>query len=957
MSDRVTKVRLSATVAEYVSGMEKAAKATRDVTSETQKLEAQKEVLDAVGKGALAVGAMAAAGVALAVAKFAEFDAQMSAVQAATHESASNMAALRDAALEAGADTVFSATEAAQAVEELGKAGVETKDVLGGGLKGALDLAAAGQINVADAAETAASAMTQFGLAGKDVPHIADLLAAGAGKAQGSVGDLSAALNQSGLVASQMGLSIEETVGTLAAFASAGLVGSDAGTSLRAMLLRLANPTDEAKAALDELGISLYNASGEFVGTQSLAGQLEQKLSGLTEAQKNQTLALVFGQDAIRGANILMRESSRGIEEWTDKVNDSGYAAETAELRMNNLSGDIEKLGGAFDTALIKSGSAANDSLRSLVQTATAAVDAFGEAPDGVQQATLLIGGLTAAVGLAGGTFLLAVPKVAAFKASLAAMGAAGQRASATMGTLSKTAGVLVALELATAVRGWSNSMTGATKSARALEEQLEKTKAISSEVKSALDSGEFRLEGLSAAKGNLQALTGDMSDFNNVLADFYNGPGGTVFEFATLWSADTSLGRAKSNITELDQALAGLVSSGNAEKAAAAWEELVSMTDGSESSLRKLKDMFPQYMDAQDGASESTEAATKATVDYADAVEQASAASQAWRDEVAAADGSFISLTGAYDSVIQKNQEYAQATADATDDAGDSWSDYYDGVSVVFSDYLAELEAQVQAQEDWESNMILLAGKVSQGTLDELAKMGPEAAPLVAQMVNASDDELAKMDELFAQRSQEATGAFATKLDESQTVIKAASGQLGAEAAAEIAQKLASGTSTVEQIVKEYGLKIEGMRPQVKIGTEEAQANLDAFFESNNGRTVFLNSRVATGPGGTGGQVFGSAVGNMFAYDNGGFATGFYSGGTPLYKFAEPETRWEAFISGKQGMEERNRGIALEAYRRLGGEMGSVTNNYRFDVRTIDQDPLTQARVLGREFSRAVAG
>jgi TP901 family phage tail tape measure protein len=88
---------------------------------------------------------------------------------------------------------------------------VSTADVLGGGLKGALDLAAAGQLSVGEASETAASAMTQFGLKGAAVPHIADLLAAGAGKAQGSVHDMGMALNQSGLVAHQFGLSVEDT--------------------------------------------------------------------------------------------------------------------------------------------------------------------------------------------------------------------------------------------------------------------------------------------------------------------------------------------------------------------------------------------------------------------------------------------------------------------------------------------------------------------------------------------------------------------------------------------------------------------------------------------------------------------------------------------------------------------------------------------------------------------------
>jgi TP901 family phage tail tape measure protein len=114
----------------------------------------------------------------------------MSAVSAATHAPAPRCAKLRAAALQAGKDTQYSATQAADGITQLSKAGVSTANILGGGLKGALSLAAAGQIDVGEAAETAASAMTQFKLSGDQVPHVADLLAAAAGKAQGSVHDM-----------------------------------------------------------------------------------------------------------------------------------------------------------------------------------------------------------------------------------------------------------------------------------------------------------------------------------------------------------------------------------------------------------------------------------------------------------------------------------------------------------------------------------------------------------------------------------------------------------------------------------------------------------------------------------------------------------------------------------------------------------------------------------------------
>jgi TP901 family phage tail tape measure protein len=434
---RTTRVSLVAEVSGYISGMDRAARATRETGSEAERLSQRRDGIQALGTAMFAVGTLAAAGVALAVAKYAEFDAQMSSVQAATHETTENMALLRDAAIEAGASTVFSATEAAQAIEELAKAGVSTTDILGGGLAGALDLASAGGLDVASAAEIAATAMTQFGLAGTKVPHIADLLAAGAGKAQGSVEDLSNALNQGGLVASQTGLTIEETTGALAAFASAGLTGSDAGTSFKSMLQRLTPQSAEARDAMDELGISAYDAQGNFIGLEAFAGNLQTSLQDLTVEQRNAALATIFGSDAVRGASVLYNQGASGIGSWIAKVDDSGYAAETARLKLDNLKGDIEKLGGAFDTALIQTGSSANGVLRNLVQTVTFLVDSFGSAPPQLLAANLGLVVLVASIGLVGGGVLLALPKIVEFRAALALVGVAGRTAAIGIGIFS----------------------------------------------------------------------------------------------------------------------------------------------------------------------------------------------------------------------------------------------------------------------------------------------------------------------------------------------------------------------------------------------------------------------------------------------------------------------------------------------------------------------------------------
>lgn len=470
MADRSVAVKLLANVTGFVSGMRTAQTAATDfATKGLDKIGAHEQSIRTLTTGVGALGLAMVGFAGLAVKKFADFDEAMSSVQASTMESAENMALLREAALDAGQRTVYSATEAAAAIEELAKAGISTADILGGGLDGALDLAAAGQLAVADAAEIAASAMTQFGLGGEDVTHIADLLAAGAGKAQGGVQDLGAALNQSGLVASQMGLSLEETVGSLTAFASAGLVGSDAGTSFRAMLLRLANPTGKSAKLMDELGISVYNAQGEFIGMEGLAGQLQDRLGGLSQEQRNAALATIFGQDAIRTSAILYEQGAEGVAEWTAAVDDQGYAAEVAASRLDNLKGDLEQLGGAFETWLIRLGEGGDGALRGLVQGVTDVVDSMGDMPPAAQQAMLAIAG-------GGGLALLGVAALGKLtigindaRLAMKDLGISARGAGLAVG------GITAALGIATfAMMSWAQSVAEAKANAEGYQNTLD---------------------------------------------------------------------------------------------------------------------------------------------------------------------------------------------------------------------------------------------------------------------------------------------------------------------------------------------------------------------------------------------------------------------------------------------------------------------------------------------------
>lgn len=385
-------VRLMADTSQYEASLAKAGKSTEELAGGLEKSGSKTGI---VTKGITAAGlAVAAFGVA-SIKMAADFDEQMSTVQANSGATTAQLGQLREAALQAGASTVYTAAESAGAINDLAKAGMSVSDILSGGLTASLNLAAAGQMDVGNAAEYMSQALTMFHLSGKDATSTADALAAGADKAVGDVSDFGEALNNCGVMANSFGMNLQETVGVLGLFAQNGIVGAEAGTQLNSMLMKLANPASDAKSTMEELGISTHDASGKFVGMANLAGQLHDKLGSLTDQQRQQAEATIFGSYAIKGAGIIMDAGKQGVEDWTKAVSDSGFAAQQASNKTNNLKGDLKMLESATQSAMTKIGEGAQGPLRKFTQGLTDLITDFGNLPAGVQQAIVLGASLT----------------------------------------------------------------------------------------------------------------------------------------------------------------------------------------------------------------------------------------------------------------------------------------------------------------------------------------------------------------------------------------------------------------------------------------------------------------------------------------------------------------------------------------------------------------------------------
>lgn len=389
-------IRLMADTASYEAAMTRAGSTARTVASGMENT-GRKSALIASGMTAAGL-AVAAFGVA-AVKMAADFDQQMSTVQANTGATSAQMDQLRAAAIEAGASTVYSASDSADAINDLGKAGMSVTDILTGGLSGALNLAASDGMAVGDAAEYMANALSMFHLKGSQASQVADTLAAGAGKAVGNVSDFGEALNNCGAQANSFGMNVQETTGVLALFAQNGTIGAEAGTQLNSMLMKLAAPSTEAANTMKELGISAYDAQHHFVGMANFAGQLQKAEKNLTDEQRNQANATIFGSYAIKAANYLYEAGESGVNKWTKAVSESGYAAEQAAAKNNNLKGDLENLSGSMESLMISVGEGAQGPLRKMVQGLDTLVDAFAGLPSGAQQTIVVMASLAGVFG------------------------------------------------------------------------------------------------------------------------------------------------------------------------------------------------------------------------------------------------------------------------------------------------------------------------------------------------------------------------------------------------------------------------------------------------------------------------------------------------------------------------------------------------------------------------------
>lgn len=356
--------------------------------------------MQSVGKGitSYVTAPIAALGTAavLAGAKFEEGMDKVAAISGATDD---QLAKLTDQAKMLGETTKFSATEAAGGMEFLAMAGFKTNDILDS-MPVLLDMAIAGNLGLAEAADIASNIMSGFGISAEESGHVADVLAAAASNANTNISQMGEAMKYLAPTSKVLGWSVEEASAAVMAFGDAGIQGGAAGQAFSSSMSRLAKPTKRMKNMMEDLKLEFFNAEGNMKTMPEVIGMLESKMSNMTGEQKASTLATLFGAEAFKHWAVLVDKGSDALQKNVEMLETAdGTSAKMAKTMADNAKGDFKAFLSALESVAITIYEKLQPSIRDLLQFITGLTRKFNELSPNAIKIALLIAGIAAAIG------------------------------------------------------------------------------------------------------------------------------------------------------------------------------------------------------------------------------------------------------------------------------------------------------------------------------------------------------------------------------------------------------------------------------------------------------------------------------------------------------------------------------------------------------------------------------
>lgn len=392
--------------------------------------------LQSTGVALLKLGGAAAIPLALATKTFAGFEREMSRVKALTGAAESEFESLNQKARELGKSTVFTAAEAAQAMSAFAQAGFKTNQIIAA-MKPTLDLAAAGQIDVAEAAKITIGIMAGMGIGADDLGGAVDVLVKAMTTAKTDITQLGDAMKYVGPIAKTAGISFAEVTAAIQELSNAGIDAQLAGTSLRGILLTLTSPSKEAAKTMDELGITVLDATGKMLPLANIVDQFNAALAGLGGGAKLGVIGKIFDTRQAAGFAQVLAAGGNQLRAFTKTLQGAtGTSSKIAAIQLDNIWGAAKIVISALQELQIVIGDALKTSIRKAADFVLNFINALSKWTDQNRQVVTTVAKVAAVVVATGATFLAASVAVKVLAFAFGVVPAAIAAASAALGVI-----------------------------------------------------------------------------------------------------------------------------------------------------------------------------------------------------------------------------------------------------------------------------------------------------------------------------------------------------------------------------------------------------------------------------------------------------------------------------------------------------------------------------------------
>lgn len=644
------------------------------------------EKLSAMGDALMPISAAAAAIGVAAVKTTADFDSSMSKVSAISGATGKDFDALRDKAREMGAETKFSASEAADAFTFMAMAGWKTEEMMQG-IDGIMSLSAADGLDLATTSDIVTDSLSAFGLTAKDSAHFADVLAAASTNANTNVSMMGETFKYAAPVAGALGFSVEDVATAVGLMANAGIKGSQAGTALRGWLTRMAKPTKESLNAMKFLDIEIQNTDGSMKSLSEIISYTKRQFDTLNEAEKAQYAAMLAGQNGMSGLLAIMNASEDDIEKLSKAIKTAnGTAKDMAETMQDNLNGQLTILKSQLSEAAISIGDALIPKIREATSVVQSATDWFNNLSAEEKQLAINAGIATAAAApllkVIGGFLTVggkAVENIGGLVKTIGEMGGVANYLNSVLGMTSVQLGLVAAplVVLAAAFVDANSKITGLDSNLISLKDRIATT---AGEIEANGNALQVWTDGIEAVSDNIEYSDRVLEHWRKQLNKCYDANGELK---------DGMQATAEMALNQLNKAMGSDYSTefiAQAKDSAAALGEINAAIDDNIAKMkeRALTAAFEdQYTEGIMNQVEAHNALNKANLQYQQTVDGAKKAVQEF--EAAQQEASRTSATGGVANpqavarlaeATRKCNEYRTAVAEAGQNLSDAARD-----------------------------------------------------------------------------------------------------------------------------------------------------------------------------------------------------------------------------------------------------------------------------------------